>query len=858
MITSSDHRAERTATGDPDSVLGALIDDLADRLQAGQAVDLEACVREHPEHESQIRGLFPALEMMAALGRSADRGAGGPPPPGNDPRLGSGVLGDYRIVREVGRGGMGVVFEAMQISLGRRVALKILPLAAAVDPRHLQRFQLEAQAAAHLHHPHIVPIHAVGCDRGVHYYAMQFVEGRSLADLVREIRRGAAKPPDADFELAGDRPAGRPADADPTASEPSPTAEAPKEPSGSSRSSRDLAPARSAARLGIQAAEALEHAHGLGVLHRDIKPANLLVESSGHLWVADFGLARFGADSDLTRTGDLLGTLRYMSPEQVAARRVVVDHRTDIYSLGATLYELLTARPAFDGQDRQELLRRIASEDPTPPRQLDPTIPRDLETIVLKAMAKEPEGRYATALDLAEDLRRFLADEPIRARRPGPAERLAKWAKRHRVALASAAAALVIAMAVGSALLWHQHGQTIREKERTWRAYEQNRKILDLVFSKQEQVNMKAMGLITQANMKGLGDDGAYVGMVRDFYQDMIKQAGDDPDTAELKARSYHLVGFCRMVLGDIAGAEEAYRRAVELFEELLARGGDSPSMAWLLASTLNDRGQLLWIVGDRPGLDPGQAAARKSQSEADYRRATTLRREAMTRLTPDAMELGSLASAQLELAGHLDEDGRHAEAEAVRKQLIEFYRVIVPTLPNQPGKRRVYGAVHSNLGADWFLTPHRRNAEVMLELARQRDPDGPVTLNNTAWGLARRPNSPPGDLARALGLATKVVEETPTDGAVWNTLGVVRYRMGDWKGSVEAFETSMRLRDGGDANDWYFLAMAHQRLGDPEGARKWFEKAGAWVKEKAPDNEELKRFRSEAEALLKPGPAGS
>ena len=339
---------------------------------------------------------------------------------------------------------MGVVFEAVQVSLGRRVALKILPLAAAIDPRHLQRFQLEAQAAAHLHHPHIVPIHAVGCDRGVHYYAMQFVEGRSLADLVRETRREAGRAAGRRLR-AGRRPPARAGRRTPSRRRPSstPPPRPSREPSGSARSSRDLAPARSAARLGIQAAEALEHAHALGVLHRDIKPANLLVEPSGHLWVADFGLARFGADSDLTRTGDLLGTLRYMSPEQAMARRVVVDHRTDIYSLGATLYELLTARPAFDGHDRQELLRRIADEDPTPPRQLDPAIPRDLETIVLKAMAKEPEGRYATAQELADDLRRFLADEPIRARRPGPAERLAKWARRHRVALASATAALV-------------------------------------------------------------------------------------------------------------------------------------------------------------------------------------------------------------------------------------------------------------------------------------------------------------------------------------------------------------------------------------------------------------------------------
>jgi tetratricopeptide (TPR) repeat protein len=412
------------------------------------------------------------------------------------------------------------------------------------------------------------------------------------------------------------------------------------------------------------------------------------------------------------------------------------------------------------------------------------------------------------------------------------------------VALVSATAALMVAMAVGSALLWHQHQQTVLEKERTWRAYEQNRKILDLVFSRQEQVNMKAMGLITQANMQGLGDDGAYVGMVRDFYLDMIKQAEDDPDMAELKARSYHRVGFCRMVLRDVAGAEVAYRRSVDLFEGLLARSPENLTLGWLLADTLNDRGQMLWIVGS------------KAQAESDYRRASSLRLEAATRLAPDASALASLASRHLELVGHLEEDGRTADAEAALKQLLDFYRSRVPTLANKPGDRQAYARTHAFVGAEWFLTtpPQRRNAEVMFDLARQFAPDDPITLNDIAWGLARRADSPRADLDRAFKLATKAVEDSPAHAALWNTLGVVRYRLGDWSGAAQALEESIRLGKGGDANDWFFLAMARHRLGDPEGARKWFEKAGAWVKERAPDNEELKRFRSEAEALLKPG----
>ncbi len=175
---------------------------------------------------------------------------------------------------------------------------------------------------------------------------------------------------------------------------------------------------RTAAALGIQAAEALDHAHKLGIVHRDIKPANLLLDVQGNLWITDFGLARLQDDAGLTITGDLLGTLRYMSPEQALAKRGYLDHRTDIYSLGATLYELVTLRPAIDGQDRQEVLRKIAQDEPTPPRRLNPAIPRELETILLKAMNKEPESRYATAQELADDLRRFLEHKPIKAKRP--------------------------------------------------------------------------------------------------------------------------------------------------------------------------------------------------------------------------------------------------------------------------------------------------------------------------------------------------------------------------------------------------------------------------------------------------------
>jgi serine/threonine protein kinase len=289
---------------------------------------------------------------------------------------------------------MGVVYEAEQISLSRRVALKVLPFAATMDPRQLERFHNEARAAAGLHHTNIVPVYSVGCERGVHFYAMQLIEGRPLSDFIRQFQQDAGRKGPSPAASADRTTAYAPPGAAPCADTP-PAARHSTLSAGPARGREYF---RRVAEWSVQAAEALDHAHQTGVVHRDVKPANLLVDASGRLWVADFGLAHIQhGDAGLTLTGDLVGTLRYMSPEQALAQRVVIDHRTDVYSLGATLYELLTLRPVFDGADRQELLRQIAFEEPKPPRRVNKAVPAELETIVLKALEKNPADRYATA-----------------------------------------------------------------------------------------------------------------------------------------------------------------------------------------------------------------------------------------------------------------------------------------------------------------------------------------------------------------------------------------------------------------------------------------------------------------------------
>ena len=417
---------------DDPRVLRAVEEYLA-ALEAGVAPNRAEFLGRYADIAARLGEYLDGLELIHRAAPAA--GASGAGDAGDD-LAGAEPLGDFLLLREIGRGGMGVVYAAVQRSLNRTVALKVLPFAAALDDRQIQRFKNEAQAAAGLHHPNIVPVFGVGCERGVHYYAMQLIDGRTLAALIAEQRRASGRPESPAAEPTAPHAPGAPS-AD----------TAPRAAASTERAPRDLAHFRRMAELGLQAAEALDHAHQLGVVHRDVKPANLMLDGRGGLWVTDFGLAQVQSDARLTMTGDLMGTLRYMSPEQALARRVVIDHRTDVYSLGATLYELLTLEPVFGGSDRQELLRQIAFEEPKAPRRINKAIPAELEVIALKAMEKNPADRYGTAKELADDLRRFLEDKPIQARPAGLAKRLQKWGRRHRAVVTTASALGILALA---------------------------------------------------------------------------------------------------------------------------------------------------------------------------------------------------------------------------------------------------------------------------------------------------------------------------------------------------------------------------------------------------------------------------
>jgi serine/threonine protein kinase/tetratricopeptide (TPR) repeat protein len=373
---------------------------------------------------------------------------------------------DYEILRELGRGGMGVVYEARQLSLNRKVALKVLSGRLGLTAQAVQRFRREAEAAARLHHTNIVPIYATGEHDGQHYYAMELIEGPSLDQVIAKLR-----------QARGDSPPREEAPALTTAY--IPATHTPGRASGLTDSSSvgsGGAYFDTAARMIADVADALDYAHRQGVIHRDVKPSNLLLGPDGRLSLNDFGLARVLERPGLTVTGEFVGTPAYMSPEQITAGRTPLDHRTDIYSLGATLYELLTLHPPFAGERRDQVLAQILHKEPKAPRQVNPKVPVDLETICLKALEKDPDRRYQTAGAMAEDLRRYVNRFVITARRAGPVQRMVKWVRRRPAVAASLGLALlaVVAALAFACIAYHEYA-TARAQlldEKIHQAYE--------------------------------------------------------------------------------------------------------------------------------------------------------------------------------------------------------------------------------------------------------------------------------------------------------------------------------------------------------------------------------------------------
>ncbi|MGD2108097.1 MAG: protein kinase [Phycisphaerae bacterium] len=415
---------------------------------------------------SPVAPLTASLDETIATPRSdSSNGAG----PGRVAQRFPSIDG-YQITGVLGQGGMGIVYRAVQIKLNRTVALKVLPaIVSTANPTMVSRFRREAEAAARLHHTNIIPIYDYGESSDGYYYAMELVVGKPLDELIHHFS-------DRDVSTASPVCLAETLMSLSLSPRPQPVPQSSTSSASLSKTSpsgRGRAYFRHVTRWMADAADALHYAHGQGIIHRDIKPANLVLSEDGRIMVADFGLAKKSDEHSMTMTGSIVGTLRYVSPEQAMARRVPVDHRTDVYSLGATMYELLCFARAHPGEEEKEILGAVLSREPVAPRKVNPAIPAELETICLKALEKSPDARYESAKALADDLRRYSQDLPIAAKRPGPVRRAAKFVRRHKaLVITSTTAVLLVAVTVSLAFartaLREQRIETLRESAQNY------------------------------------------------------------------------------------------------------------------------------------------------------------------------------------------------------------------------------------------------------------------------------------------------------------------------------------------------------------------------------------------------------
>jgi serine/threonine-protein kinase len=947
-------RAYRERCGVP-----ALPEDCADRGAGGRAPEAAGASTEVRGRKVRAVDLAPTVR----LGRPPScLAANWPSIPG------------LALVEVLGYGGMGVVFKAWQPTLGREVAVKLLRDVHVGDTEQRERFLQEARAVARLQHPHLVQLYEFGevpsPDGAMSqpYLVLEYVSGGNLAELLR----GSGLPPG------------------------------------------------EAARLVETLAEAIHYAHQQGVIHRDLKPANILLQrgevpgargqgdtlSPSSLApgtspllpkITDFGLAKFLTGSNLTRTGDVLGTPSYMAPEQASGKAGAITAAADVYGLGAILYEALTGRPPFGAATVQATVRQVLEDNPLPPRRLQQAVPRDLQTICLKCLRKEPRRRYATARELADDLRRFRTGEPIRARPVGPGERLVVWCRRKPL-VAGLLAALALVSVVGLAgVLWQ--GQLARQKaaeaeasaarfkrEQDTANQEKERADRNLDRLRKKVDGLTELGRELSAQPKLHKTAVTLLGEVLTFYKELLAEEGTDPRLRHQAARMYgevagiyHSVGQWRQAveayrhqvvllsglrvkepanpeygrwLGDvhrswgnvlrdlgevrqaraaydraaelhgqlldqspndpgsqvalantllnkatmISAAEEAaeleglYRRVVELQRAAVKAAGDNVSYQAELAIGLEDQGLFFLATGRVPeardavreglairlkvlasGRMKGSieryvarsyanhgrvlaAVGRPGEAEQSYKEALKLL-ELLVKETPmSPHNRMDLAWALIGLANILKEPSRQGEVVALRRQVIGHYEILKARFAEDRPRRRQLVLSYLDLVRLLWELGRQSEAEEPYRKAFTVDAEDPEINNVLAWFLATSPEPALRDAARAVQLAKKAVGANSEFAFYWNTLGAAHYRNGEDRAATAALEKAMSLRNGGNSYDWFFLAMAHWRLGDHDKARAWFGRAVQWMDKHLPQRGELRRFRAEAEALLGQG----
>lgn len=698
----------------------------AARLREGKQATISEYTERYPEYADEIRELLPTVAAMERLGqkelshRMAESGFPDFELPGQQ-------IDDFRIIREIGRGGMGVVYEAEQEALKRRVALKILPATKGESNQSRKRFQREAESGARLHHSNIVPVFGIGQHGRMAYYVMQLIEGVGLDAVLDELGRihgdGSVLPQENNGEAAnkadsvfpqaatvalalhrgnfvdGRRPGSsveslllkdsstsdglRLASAEDTTdavADPSTPESGSHRLSAASTGSRRHGSAerrrgnpywRSVAAIGVQLADALQYAHQHGVIHRDIKPSNLLLDRHGVVWITDFGLAKpDDLHQQVTRTGDVVGTLRYMAPEQLTGSS---SASSDIYSLGCTLYEFLTFQPAFETTQIGNLVHEKNCEAPRAPRSINPGVPVDLETIVLKCCAGDARQRYQSAGELLLDLQRFLDDRPILARRTTPLEQFCRWCRRNPsiAALSGLALVLTVAIAVVSAIGYYTTNRALTEARQQYERAEQNRQLaigsaeranrekaraeanLELAVQAFDDVmeRVAARGIPTSLDGGIEGEDDVFgqaaiapadaeILQTLLVFFDRFAEANRKDLTVET-ATAYQRIGDIRQRLGQFDLATSAYEQALEIHRSLAKPNSSAPVPRLAEVGIYNALGT---IAAARGGVHKAIDAHMKAKALLEEVETSGEQSEARAELGHTYLLLGSVA----------------------------------------------------------------------------------------------------------------------------------------------------------------------------------------------------------------------
>lgn len=768
--------------------------EFAEALRLGENPSIDDYVAQNPDCGPELREMLLTILAMEQLKDHNE-----PSPPRTV--FGSveiSRLGDLRIVREIGRGGMGIVYEAVQESLGRTVAVKVLPKHLLNSDKALARFQRESRTAAGLHHSNIVPVLGVGTDDGYHYYVMQFIRGVGLDEVIGHLRAddlmgSGSEGPTPDLSSVARQLIQRTPDASTftaphahtvIADAPDGTGDETSDPQ--LRSDAELVPRddsprkfdrgywQSVAWIAHRVAQALQYAHDQGILHRDIKPSNLLVDAQGEVSVADFGLAKSIDQAGISRTGDVVGTLRYMAPEQLSG---AADTRSDVYSLGVTLYELATLRAAYDDSQLARTLAGGSASQPARPRQIRPDMPPDLETIVVKAMSADPSHRYQSAADLSEDLRRFCEDRPILAKRTGAFEHFWRWSRRNPAfaTLCVVAASLLVAVAAVSTAAYYRTNQArqdaIEQRDIADRTAESAFDALDEIFHSLAPMPMVSQGEFVESSETETDppappiptkQTAALLEKMLTFYGRIAEAGQTDERYRQRLAEAHHRIGEIRQRLGQVEMAAASYRRSAELYRELMTTDA-SPSVVARLAAVHNELGICLhYIRRQRTPLPEHSQQGQRDHGSAEFEAARRLLEPIVTANSPPEVryELAHtyylLGDEPRDRGNNSRHDGNHEQRlpesvvapdrEVLLQKAADIARQLVKEYPESPDYRRLLAMCYmeSSKGPLTSASPRGRQLrldaiEILTALVEEfpENPDYRFALSS-AYALGR------------------------------------------------------------------------------------------------------------------------